>query len=100
MRYSLEEMVGVPKKQKGRKPIRKKGSVKAQLRLKQKGKCWRCHKGFDAMGVVRPHIHHKNGNPSNNSISNLALVCGTCHDFLTHEQTLKRRRRPSRKVFW
>ena len=45
-----------------RKPIKKRGSVKTELRLRQKGKCWRCHKNFDAMGVARPHIHHKNGN--------------------------------------
>jgi len=83
-----------PPKRKGRKPIEKKGSKRAQLRLDQKGKCWRCGRGFDAMGVVRTHIHHKDGNPSNNRYSNLALVCGTCHDNLTHEQTLKRRKKP------
>jgi len=80
-----------------RTPIKKKGSVRIQLRLDQKGKCWKCHRPFDVMRVARPHIHHKNGKPYDNRYSNLALVCGTCHDTLSHEQTLKRRtkRQPS-----
>jgi 5-methylcytosine-specific restriction endonuclease McrA len=75
-------------KEKGRKPIKKKGSVTSQLRFNQKGKCWKCHRSFDVMGV-RPQTHHKNGNHNDNRISNLVLVCSNCHDKLTHKQILK-----------
>lgn len=37
-------------------------------------KCERC--GSDP---CRTHIHHKNGNPYDNRIQNLIIVCGSCH---------------------
>jgi len=93
MQYGLKNVIGVPSGSR-RTSITKKGSKTQELLIKQKGKCWKCHKPFYVRGLL-PRIHHKDGNPRNHTIKNLALVCGSCHDYYSHKQTLKR---PTRRT--
>ena len=51
-------------------------SVQKQLLIRCKGKCENC--GKDLTGL-KPFIHHKDGNPSNNKLSNLIVLCPDCH---------------------
>jgi 5-methylcytosine-specific restriction endonuclease McrA len=59
---------------KKRKPVGygKRGDVL----IRAKGRCERC--GMNLQGI-RPHIHHKNGKPSDNKLSNLIVLCPNCH---------------------
>ena len=62
-----------------RKPI--PISIQKKVLLRSRGKCEIC--GFDfAKHDVKPHIHHKDGNPKNNKVSNLIVVCPNCHSKL------------------
>lgn len=57
-----------------REPISAK--IRNELKAKAKGKCMRCKtplKGFT------PHVHHLNMKPKDNRISNLTMICPTCH---------------------
>lgn len=58
-------------KSKQRIPIPKK--VKVQLIRERGGLCERCKEN------IYHHLHHLDGNPSNNNPSNLLLVCYDCH---------------------
>jgi len=66
-----------------RKPIRT--SDRKHLLEFQDGKCWRCKRSFKQM-KVRPITHHKNGNPKDNRIVNLALICPNCHSIIHQKQ--------------
>ena len=62
-----------------RKPIPM--SVQKKVIARSRGKCEIC--GFDFVKHdVKPHIHHKDGNPRNNKLSNLIVVCPNCHSKL------------------
>jgi RNA-directed DNA polymerase len=52
-------------------------SVKSKVFKKQKGICPGCHQGIDE--EVEYHIHHIDGNHSNNQISNLVMLHPNCH---------------------
>ncbi len=61
-----------------RKERKAVGSVKKRdILLRQKAKCYSCRK-LISVGV-KPHIHHRDGNPSNNSDKNLIMLCPNCH---------------------
>ena len=65
------------------KPKRKPISISVQKKViaRSRGRCEIC--GFDfAKHDVKPHIHHKDGNPRNNKLSNLIVVCPNCHSKL------------------
>ena len=49
--------------------------------LKYNNKCSRCGWGEinTYTGKVPLQVHHIDGNPNNNDISNLALLCPNCH---------------------
>jgi len=49
---------------------------KTDALIRAKGKCQKCGKSLEGL---RPHIHHKNGNPSDNRSSNLIVLCPNCH---------------------
>jgi len=54
------------------------GTREARLILKQHGRnLSRCERCEDETGVC--HIHHKDGNPYNNRIENLIVLCPNCH---------------------
>jgi 5-methylcytosine-specific restriction endonuclease McrA len=55
-------------------------------------KCQNC--GSFLKGL-KPHIHHKNGNPRDNKQSNLILVCPNCHSKLHREMKPKTHRKLS-----
>ena len=52
---------------------------KEQVRERQDGKCNRCKKSPE-----RWEYHHRDGNRSNNSLSNCEALCPTCHSVKTH----------------
>jgi 5-methylcytosine-specific restriction endonuclease McrA len=57
-----------------RKPV---GSgKKTAVLVRSKGRCQRCRRDLDGL---KPHIHHRNGNPSDNRASNLIVLCPNCH---------------------
>ena len=41
---------------------------------------------------LEPHIHHIDGNPRNNEISNLVLLCPSCHSEVIELLSEKRRK--------
>ena len=53
---------------------------KEQVRERQDGKCNKC-------GRAPPHweYHHRNGDRSDNSLSNCEGLCPNCHSLKTHE---------------
>lgn len=60
--------------------------------LADAAKCQRCGKSLRGM---RPHIHHKNQNPSDNRKENLILLCPNCHSKLHRAaEGKKKTRRP------
>jgi len=62
-----------------RKPI--PVSIQKKVIARSRGRCEIC--GFDFVKHdVKPHIHHKDGNPRNNKLSNLIVVCPNCHSKL------------------
>ncbi|MEM2263429.1 MAG: HNH endonuclease signature motif containing protein [Candidatus Bathyarchaeia archaeon] len=56
-------------------------SLRTELLLRCKGKCEKCGLTFYEEGV-RPHFHHKDGDPNNNKPSNIIVVCPNCHSKL------------------
>jgi 5-methylcytosine-specific restriction endonuclease McrA len=67
-------ILGTPPKRK-RKTIPQ--SVRTRLYMRSKGKCERCHEQFEK--GIKPHIHNKDGDPKNNKLSNLEILCPNCH---------------------
>lgn len=53
---------------------------KEQVRIRQNGKCNKCGKP-----PPRWEYHHRDGNRSNDSLSNCEGLCPNCHSFETHE---------------
>lgn len=53
-------------------------SLRTELLLRCKGKCEDCRLDFYKKGV-KPHFHHKDGNPKNNKPSNIIVLCPNCH---------------------
>ena len=54
---------------------------KEQVRNRQHGKCNKCRRI-----PPRWHYDHKDGDRSNNSMSNCQGLCPNCHDVKTHEE--------------
>ena len=52
---------------------------KEQVRIRQDGKCQKCGRP-----PPRWEYHHKDGNRSNDSISNCEGLCPNCHSVKTH----------------
>ena len=63
--------------------------MKHELLVRSKGKCQKC--GISLKGM-KPDIHHKNRNPSDNEISNLMVLCRNCHSKMHYNKdgTLKK----------
>jgi 5-methylcytosine-specific restriction endonuclease McrA len=76
----------------GRDPERKRTPVTQSTRTKalmrSKGKCEKCRKHIT--GGVKPHIHHKDGDPTNNRLSNLKVLCPNCHS-AAHDKPIRRK---------
>jgi hypothetical protein len=51
-------------------------AVKRHIIRKQKGKCIMCKRKLEAYGS---DLHHKNGDRSNNKLSNCEVLCTPCH---------------------
>ena len=51
-------------------------AVKKHVIHKQKGKCIMCKRKLEAYGS---DLHHKNGDRSNNKLSNCEVLCTPCH---------------------
>ena len=71
---------------KKRKPIPQ--GIKNELLVRSKGICQRCRIPLKGM---KPDIHHKNQDPSDNNISNLMVLCRNCHSKMHYNKdgTLK-----------
>ncbi|MDR2719841.1 MAG: HNH endonuclease [Nitrososphaerota archaeon] len=63
--------------------------TKTDVYMRSKGKCEKCHKLIPK--GVKPHIHHKDGNPKNNNKSNLKVICPNCHS-AAHNKPIKRKK--------
>ena len=79
-------------------PKRKRKSISSGTKLHllraQDNKCGECDKKFRA--TDRPHLHHRNGNPSDRNITNLIYLCSECHKRHTKRQ-VKNRAKKKRK---
>jgi hypothetical protein len=62
-------------------------TVEAEVMFKSNRECCVCDKKGD-------HIHHVDGDNSNNQIDNLALLCFYCHDEATKEGSLRKKLTP------
>jgi 5-methylcytosine-specific restriction endonuclease McrA len=73
-----------------------------ELHKRSEAKCEGYRLGLDC--VVRltedleSHIHHIDGNPRNNEISNLVLLCPKCHSEIIELLSEKRRKTYVKKV--
>ena len=65
-------------------------SIKTQVLQRSRGRCERCHKDVIGRGL-KPRYHHKDGNPSHNTISNVILLCNDCHDKVHEYRTVTER---------
>jgi len=72
-------------KESKRKPI--KGGTRTNILADSGAKCQKCKRSLKGL---KPHIHHKNGNPKDNKPSNLILVCPNCHSKLHRSMKPKR----------
>lgn len=63
--------------------------MKNELLVRSKGKCQICKISLKGM---KPDIHHKNQDPSDNKISNLMVLCRNCHSKMHYNKdgTLKK----------
>jgi hypothetical protein len=68
-----------------RTPVRV--SMIKKLLIRSGGKCEKCH---HSLVGVKPHIHHKDGDPKNNKMSNLKVLCPNCHSNV-HDKPIKRK---------
>ena len=71
-RMGFDDLIGGSKPK--RKPVSQ--SARTKVLVRAKGKCESCGSYLDN---VKPHIHHKDGNPRNNKLSNLQVLCPNCH---------------------
>lgn len=72
-----------------RKPINH--GTRTNLLADSGAKCKNCG---NSLRGLKPHIHHKDGNPRNNKATNLILVCPNCHSKL-HRQMKSIKRKPA-----
>jgi len=75
------------KRERRRKPVSTSYQKEALARAHHK--CQRCHRQLGAVW----HIHHKDGNPSNNRLGNLRVLCPTCHAEVEHKKRIERKKR-------
>lgn len=64
--------------------------IKTKVLQRSRGKCERCHKDVVGRGL-KPRYHHKDGNPSHNTVSNVVLLCNDCHDKVHEYRTVTER---------
>ena len=64
------------KKPKDRKRLPIPQKVQRKVLVRSEGRCEKCD---NSLGNVTPHIHHKNGDPKDNNLSNLIVLCPNCH---------------------
>jgi len=62
-------------------------SLQKEALARARHKCQSCHKQLRAVW----HIHHRDGNPNNNRLSNLRVLCPTCHAEEEHKKRIKKR---------
>ena len=61
-----------------RKPLPK--NIRDEIICRDNNICQHCKKSA-YNGVFPPEVHHKDGNPFNDSLDNLILLCYDCHKF-------------------
>jgi len=71
---SVGDIVLGNKPEKRRKPI--PIETQKKLLIRSKGKCENCGKSLENL---KPLFHHIDGNPRNNQLSNLKVLCPDCH---------------------
>jgi len=81
-----------PTIKKGRKTINKK--TRDAVRAVQG---FRCANNHDHSLKRGGYLHHKNGNPNDNRITNLEYWCAECHKKKTAEQARKRAKMKARE---
>lgn len=64
--------------------------IKTKVLQRSRGRCERCHKDVIGRGL-KPKYHHKDGNPSHNTASNVVLLCNDCHDKVHEYRTVTER---------
>ena len=77
-------------KQLGKKGLKDKKELSAiapVLEAKSKGKCMKCGKLPDFRGLQKHHLAHR-AQGGNNSLLNVEMWCGLCHD--TEHNTAKK----------
>jgi hypothetical protein len=77
----MEDFFGF--REKRRKPVAQ--SLRTQALVRSGGKCEKCRK---QLGKIKPHLHHKNGNPGDNKLSNIIVLCPNCHSELHEYKTV------------
>ncbi len=71
-------------KRERRKPV--PTSYRKEALARARHKCQRCHRQLEAVW----HIHHRDGNRNNNRLSNLRILCPTCHAEVEHKKRIKK----------
>ena len=73
-----------------------------ELRQRSGAKCEGYKLGLDCAvkltGDLEPLIHHLDGDPRNNEMSNLALLCPKCHSSVMERLSETRRKTYAKKV--
>jgi 5-methylcytosine-specific restriction endonuclease McrA len=83
LEQQIQEQTKLAKGKNKRKTIPQ--GIRTKSLLRSMGKCERCG---NSLKNVTPHLHHKDGNPQNNKLSNLQVLCPNCH---SNTKTFKRR---------
>jgi len=92
MGYDINNMLyGNNSNSKKREPLT--STIRNEVLSKQKQRCGRCRHTF---GSVK-HFHHKNGDRSDNRVSNIVALCPTCHSEIHHEKRLKEQKNGKKK---
>jgi 5-methylcytosine-specific restriction endonuclease McrA len=68
-----------------RKPV--KQSERTKVLVRAQGKCEKCRNSLEGL---KPNIHHIDGNPKNNKLSNLKVLCPNCHS-KAHNKPIKKK---------
>jgi len=73
-----------------------------ELRQRSGAKCEGYRLGLECAakltGDLAPRIHHIDGDPQNNELGNLVLLCPTCHTGVMERLSEKRRKIHAKKV--
>ncbi|MEW6222377.1 MAG: HNH endonuclease [Candidatus Hadarchaeota archaeon] len=73
-------LLGAPQEnRKNRKPVRK--AIEREVLARAGHKCQSCKRPLGAVW----NIHHKDGNRNNDRLSNLKVLCPTCHAEIHHK---------------